>query len=367
MSKNHLFQEFEATSTEAWIDKITKELKGKPVEDLNWVINKDWTIQPFYRKDTTTSIFTGNKSTNNWAISESIIVENIKIANQQTLAALMAGVEAPCFVLQNDLSLVELKELTQGIEFEYITTQFKTKSNSLETIQTFTTLLQEQGKSVQDIVAIFHIDSTTTTTGELNDILNYFKTHPLNHFRIAYTFSSYQGISNTKKELLEIINGGKELFNIVHLKQGFAIDFINQHLCIQASVGTSFFIAIAKIRALKILWANLSKAYGGQPRLLPTFQVATAQEAYTEDQNYNMIRATTQALSAVVGGIDYLTVTPSNILTQQPDAFSYRIARNVQHLLKHESHLQKVVDPAHGSYYVEQLTSDFAEEVWKKL
>ncbi len=81
-----------------------------------------------------------------------------------------------------------------------------------------------------------------------------------------------------------------------------------------------------------------------------------------------MIRAATQALSAVIGGADRLYVLPSNAaLGEESSAFSRRIARNVQHLLQLESHTDKVIDPAAGSYYIEKLTDKLTEQAWAKF
>ncbi len=358
---DQLFQAFEASSKEDWLAKIAKELKGKPLTSLDWEIQDNWTISPFNRKDNSTNIFTANQLDNNWQISESIEVTDAKQANQQILVALMAGVEAPCFKVKSSITLEDLNILTKDIEFEYITTHFQLNSNPIDLIKTFVTLLESRQKNTSEIRAVFHIPASLKAEKYVQ-IFDYLHHHQLQQFRLAFKFSGYSNTSNTIQELTEIINGGKDILDI-----SISTDMINQHLCLDISVGTSFFVAIAKIRALKVLWANLSKAFDGTPTLLPQIHVATAKEDYTEDQNYNMIRATTQALSAVIAGIDYLTVTPSDALTQKADAFSYRIARNVQHLLKHESHLQKVVDPAHGSYYVERLTHDLMEKVWIEI
>lgn len=360
-----LFEAFEATGKEDWLAKIKKELKGKPLSALDWDIQEDWTISPFNQKEHTADIFTATQLDNNWQISEFILVDDIKKTNQQVLSALMAGVEAPCFVLSKLLTTEELITLTQGVEFKYITTQFKIEFAPLTLIKNVVAVLKNQYNTITDIRATFHI-STNLSATELTALFSYLHEHQLQHFKLAFTFSNYQNRENIINELTEIINGGKDLFGKL-CESTLSMNTINQHLCINTSVGTSFFVAIAKLRALKVLWANLSKAFGATPTLLPKFHITTAKEDYTADQNYNMIRATTQALSAVIAGVDYLTITPSDALTQAPDAFSYRIARNVQHLLKHESHLQKVVDPAYGSYYVERLTDDLTEKVWANL
>jgi methylmalonyl-CoA mutase len=132
-------------------------------------------------------------------------------------------------------------------------------------------------------------------------------------------------------------------------------------------IGRSYFLEIAKIRALKILWANLQKAWNLsiQPAYI---QAELDPQSQDDNPNKNMIRAATQAMSAVIGGADTLFVLPAD---EQKDpvgtAFSRRMARNVQHLLKLESHLDKVEDPAAGSYYIQQLTDQLCDLVWEQL
>ena len=94
-------------------------------------------------------------------------------------------------------------------------------------------------------------------------------------------------------------------------------------------------------------------------------------DVYTDDLHTNMIAATTMAMSAVLGGADRLTVLPFDTGREEqspyPQAFSRRIARNVQQLLKLESGLAEVADPAAGSYYIEQLTRQLAEKAWEEF
>ncbi|MBK9488574.1 MAG: hypothetical protein IPO07_07135 [Haliscomenobacter sp.] len=121
---------------------------------------------------------------------------------------------------------------------------------------------------------------------------------------------------------------------------------------------------IAKLRALRLLWQNVLKAYGVQTSAL---EIAAhfAPASQDEHPNTNLIRAATQAMSAVIGGANQLYVLPSNAsLHESPTPFTRRIARNVQHLLRLESHLDKVIDPAAGSYYIEKLTEELAHKAW---
>lgn len=135
---------------------------------------------------------------------------------------------------------------------------------------------------------------------------------------------------------------------------------------IRVSSGPLYFPEIAKFRALRILWKNLLEAYGLNSSI-PAFIHAetTLQNKTISDPHNNMLRATTEAMAAVTGGVDSLTIFPYDATFRTPEDFSRRIAGNVHLILKEEAHLDKTGDPSAGSYYIEKLTRDIAEKAWK--
>jgi len=146
-----------------------------------------------------------------------------------------------------------------------------------------------------------------------------------------------------------------------------ALESVTRRIAFLSGVGPSFFMEIAKFRALRVLWSRLVEAYGGTAKAGKAWvRAKTSSYGWTRyDRHVNMLRATTEAFSAVVGGVDALTVTPFDRPTGEEDEFSRRIARNVQILLREESHLDRVADPAGGSYYVEWLTDQLIERAWQ--
>jgi len=134
-------------------------------------------------------------------------------------------------------------------------------------------------------------------------------------------------------------------------------------------IGTDFFMELAKLRALRLLWSRILTASGVAPKNTGTFVHArTAQRSLTVlDPHVNLLRTTTEAMSAVLGGTDSLHVSSFDEAARMPDEFSRRIARNVQLILAHECHLDQVTDPAGGSWYVESLTRDLAKAAWAKF
>lgn len=132
------------------------------------------------------------------------------------------------------------------------------------------------------------------------------------------------------------------------------------------AIGSQFFTEIAKLRAFRMLWKMVADAYGipnDQNKVLVSAETSEFTKSVI-DPYVNMLRAGSEAFSAVVGGIDFLHVTPFDHLTVEGNAFSERIARNTQLLLKDESYIDKVMDPAGGSFYIESLTKELAEKGW---
>jgi methylmalonyl-CoA mutase len=140
---------------------------------------------------------------------------------------------------------------------------------------------------------------------------------------------------------------------------------IHFNLC----VGSDFFLEIARLRALRILWSRVLTACGVDPDVAPIMVHArTSRRTGTRlDPHVNMLRATTQAMSAVLGGVDSLHVAPFDETAAAPDEFSRRIARNVQLILAHECRFDHVADPAGGSWFVEKLTAEVAAAAWSRF
>jgi methylmalonyl-CoA mutase len=134
------------------------------------------------------------------------------------------------------------------------------------------------------------------------------------------------------------------------------------------SVSGNLFPEIAKLRAARILWARAVEAHGatGEHSGKMFLHARTSSFTKTTDDPYNnLVRNTVEAFAAIVGGCDSLYVAPFDETIGRPDAFSTRLARNQQLILREEAALDRVVDPGGGSFYLEALTQSIAEEAWK--
>jgi methylmalonyl-CoA mutase len=151
--------------------------------------------------------------------------------------------------------------------------------------------------------------------------------------------------------------------------RGVEVDEAAARVHFNLCIGSDFFTEIARLRALRVLWARILDACGGADQFTaPVIHARTSRRTGTVlDPYVNMLRATTQAMSAVLGGVDSLHVAPFDETTGPATAFSRRIARNVQLILKHECHFDHVADPAGGSWFVEKLTADLTARVWERF
>jgi methylmalonyl-CoA mutase len=151
-------------------------------------------------------------------------------------------------------------------------------------------------------------------------------------------------------------------------EKDFDIDEIASHIRFNFSVGSQYFMEIAKFRALRYLWAKIVNAYGLNDADSAKMYIHCSNSRWNKtifDPYVNMLRTTTETMSAGIAGVDAMTVLPFNSLYEKETAFSERIARNQQLILQGESYFNKVADPAAGSYYIENLTGKLIDEAWQ--
>ncbi|MEL6134526.1 MAG: methylmalonyl-CoA mutase family protein, partial [Bacteroidota bacterium] len=139
-------------------------------------------------------------------------------------------------------------------------------------------------------------------------------------------------------------------------------------VAITFTVGTHFLLEIAKIRAFRLLYAKLVQAYGIEDEQLANPFILIKTDTFYQakyDLYNNLLRTTTEAISGIIGGANAVIVQAFDEVNHPADARASRLARNIQHLLRHESYLDKVIDPAGGSYYIEQATDALGQHAWQ--
>jgi methylmalonyl-CoA mutase len=378
LSEN-LFEAFPPTSKGAWLAKIEKDLKGKPLADLQWQLEENIELAPFYHPDDEPfghAPLQGQRAGNDWEIGEYLGVNDFDQANAHALEALMGGAEALLFRLQRHLDHPEqLAQLLRGIDPAIASIHFEERYTALEPwaiFRQFADLIEQRGIAGQKIRGSIDFDPILDWSNPPIDKLAELMRHCLErlpHFRVLQINAQrfHSGPDDSSMELAYALAKGSEYLARL-TAVGLPAAAVNAQAQFAVSISKSYFVEIAKLRALRLLWANVLKAYGIEDGQGPFIVAHFAEESQDENANTNMIRASTQAMSAAIGGAELIYVLPANhALDEASTAFTRRIARNVQHILKMESRLHQVLDPGAGSYYIEKLTEKLAAQAWAKF
>ncbi len=405
--KLNLLADFPSVSAQQWMDKITADLKGADFDKkLVWKTNEGFNVMPFYRAEDIENLKTtgvvpgkfpyvrGTKADNQWFIRQDIVVENAKEANAKALDVLCKGATSLGFKLnKKDLSPEYIAALLQNIQAECVELNFTIctkRSADLATI--LTDYFKSKEYNVTKLHGSINWDGMNAMLlrgkdFEKEELVSLAKAT----FEAALGLPFYRviGVNATTlsnagaflaQELGYALAWGNEYLSAL-IEAGCEPSIVAKNIKFNFGVGGNYFIEIAKFRAAKLLWANIVDAYqvkcvkdGCQHTVEGICKCAAKMRIHAQttefnkttfDANVNMLRTQTEAMSATLGGVNSLTVTPYDSTYKKADDFSERIARNQQLLLKEECHFDKVADPAAGSYYIETLTNEIAAQAWK--
>lgn len=364
MQHNHLFEEFPPLTKAEWLAQITKDLKGRPLEALEWTSPGGFPVSPLvHAEDQAYPPTPLLSSAQGWEIGEEIQVADFSKANQEAMEALRNGAEGIRFVLDDTPDVATLEVLLTGIHLDFIGLHFRGERLSPAALLGVLHQIARQ-KNIPTHLLRGSIEFNPFS-GPLPD---WRYVSELVEFA-AREFPQFQVITLTlpiDADLSQVLLQANNCLKALS-ERGVSADTAQRFITIAVPTGSRYFWEIAKLRALKVLWINLLNAWGA-PKNYPVMEATVAQELYSDDLYTNMIRSTTMAMSAVLGGANRLFIPPYDAgreaAATYPPAFGRRIARNVQHLLKMESHLDDLVDPAAGSYYLENLSNMLAEKAW---
>ncbi len=400
--KLNLLADFPAISTKTWKEKIITDLKGADFDKkLVWRTTEGFNVQPFYRQEDLKGLKTtvsapgqfpyvrGTKENNEWAIRQNICAcKNARKANAKALEVLNKGITSLGFCLDSDkLTYRFIKTLLQDIQADAIAINFSICPCAAPKLANI--LVRYYGRMGYDFKAI---------TGSINlDPMSkmLLKGKPLTREEVAEklvaTVKAAKSLVNYRvvtvnsvllnnsgaycaQELAYALAWGVEYMNM--LTEGGIPNYLAaRNIRFNMGIGGNYFMELAKFRAARLLWAKIVEAYKA-----PVFTAALKEAAKMNvsattsrfnmtifDAYVNLLRSQTETMSAALAGVDEITVTPFDVTYEKPTDFAERIARNQQLLLKEEAHFDKVVDPAAGSYYIENLTASIAAEAWKQF
>ena len=390
-NKEKLFDQFPPVSTEEWRAKVEVDLKGADFnKKLVWRTNEGFNVQPMYRAEdikdlkTTDSLpgeypfVRGTKTNNDWYIRQEIEVCCPKAANEKATEVLGKGVTSLGFKLKEDIDAEGLKTLLAGIDLAKVEVNFDCCPNKA---------LQLAKDLVEVVKAAGAADTFSGSIGfdPFRRLLKHGKDFPKDIKALAAEI--VKAVADVKNLRVLAVNTDK-LCNAgayIYQELGYALSWGNEWLSqltdagidateaakrikFNMGISTNYFMEIAKFRAARMLWAQIVKQYEPKCDCACKMNVHATTSEFNQtifDAYVNLLRSQTESMSAALAGVDSITVTPFDKQYKNPDEFSERLARNQQLLLKEESHLDKIVDPAGGSDYVETLTMSIANEAWK--
>lgn len=400
--KLNLLADFPAISTKEWKDKIITDLKGADFDKkLVWRTPEGFNVQPFYRQEDLRGLKTtvsapgqfpyvrGTRTNNEWAIRQNICAcENVRKANKKALEVLNKGITSLGFCLNAEkLNYRYIKNLLKDIDARAININFTIcpcKAAQLADI-----LVRYYGRCGYDFKAVYgsiNVDpikgmlikgkdlSRAQIAATLAEVVNACKT--LVNYRVVGVNSVILNNSGAycAQELAYALAWGADYMTML-TEAGVPNYLAAREIRFNMGIGGNYFMEIAKFRAARLLWAKIVEAYKA-PIFTHALKEAAKMNVCAETSRFNMtifdayvnlLRSQTETMSAALAGVDEIVVTPFDVTYERPTDFAERIARNQQLLLKEEAHFDKVVDPAAGSYYLENLTNSIAAEAWKQF
>ena len=392
-SKEKLFSDFAPTTTEQWMDKVTADLKGADFEKkLVWKTNEGFKVKPFYRMEDleglkTTDALPGEfpylrgtkKDNNEWLVRQEIKVECPKEANTKALDILNKGVDSLAFrVKAKELNAEYIETLLEGICADCVELNFYTCQGHVvklaEILVAYFRKKEYDLTKLQGSIGYDFFDKMLAKGKEKGDMLATAKalieaTDALPEYRVlnvtALTLNNAG--SYIYQELGYALAWGNEYLNQL-TEAGVPAAVVARKIKFNFGISSNYFLEIAKFRAARMLWANIVASYDAEAKCAAKMRVHAETSTFNLtlfDAHVNLLRTQTEAMSAALGGVDSMTVSPFDKTYAVPDEFSERMARNQLLLLKEESHFDKVIDPAAGSYYIENLTVSIAKQAWE--
>ncbi|MBR0166216.1 MAG: methylmalonyl-CoA mutase small subunit [Prevotella sp.] len=392
-NKEKLFTEFTAPTTQEWLDKIQVDLKGADFQKrLVWRTNEGFNVQPFYRREDLSNLKTpdalpgefpfvrGNKKDNNeWYVRQNIAVEDPKEANAKALDILNKGIDSLGFRIKgSDVSAEFIETLLQDIYCEIVDLNFRTcPRHALELARIIDAYFTEKGfdkTKLSFTVGFDPIESILTKGKDMTALLadgpkivEALKDYPKAHVMTVHTETLNNAGAYIVQELGYALAWGNEYLQQL-VDAGVDVDLAARQMKFYMGVSENYFMEIAKFRAARLLWAQIVKQYEPKDDASCKMTINATTSTYNQtlfDSYVNLLRSQTEAMSAALGGVHSMVVTPFDAPYEKATDFSERIARNQQLLIKEEAHFDRIVDASAGSYYIEHLTDALAQEGWK--
>ena len=391
-NKEKLFSDFTAPSAQEWRDKIEVDLKGADYQKkMVWRTNEGFSMEPFYRKEDVDKLplvnalpgefpyVRGNKAADNaWHVRQNIKCACPKEANAKALDILGKGVDSLGFCIPADkLSAEYIEQLLDGIYVECVELNFHTcQRHSLELARLLDAYFRAKGADLTKIEGSIAFDpleklltkgaDRTALLADGKQIIEIFAEYPNFRALAVNAFKLTDAGAYSYQDLGYALAWGNEYLNSL-TELGVAPETVAGNLKFNLGINGVYFMEIAKLRAARMLWAQVVAQYTADKEAAK-MHVCAYTTTYNQtifDSYVNLLRSQTETMSAALGGVESIVVRPFDLPYETPTEFAERIARNQQLLLKDECHFDRMVDVAGGSYFIEELTAALAQQAWK--
>lgn len=352
-----LFDDFNPVSSKQWKQQIQYELKGADYnETLLWESPEGIKVKPFYHIDEFETPISVHSQAQSFRITQDIFVHDLDKSIGRALETLSRGAESIRFTIEDET--IDVEKLLAKLPLEKTAVYFHLSFLSIDFVKRIEVIAKSRNAQI-----FVQIDPISNLAKEGNwhknleadfDILNTISISCQNINFLSIDGSFYQNSgANIVQQIAYILAHTNEYFN--------RIATISKPIVLQVAVGTNYFFEIAKLRSLRLLFDLVAKEYdydlGCHILAIPTKRNKTLY-----DYNVNMLRTTTECMSAILGGADAISNLAYDALYHKDNEFGDRISRNQLLVLKHESYFDKVGNPADGSYYIENLTQQLSEK-----
>lgn len=388
-----LFSEFPPVSTPDWEKKIIQDLKGRDYnKKLIWKTNEGFEVRPYYREEDLKSLnyladihyeiaklCNKNSNGNKWLIRQDILVYDADTANRKALEILNKGITSLGFVITSKVNIDQttIEKLLNGLCLTAVELNFICESREVEFITLFADYVVKKGYNPDKIFGSINLDTVGYlikygTFGQSNDEAlekviksgKLLKTFP--HFKTITVHGTY------------FTNAGSSIVQSLAYSLAIASDYLSwlteagikvsdaaDNIKFNFAISSDYFMEIAHLRAARLLWSKIVESYDAKCSVIMDIYSETGKWNKTVYDPYvNILRSTTEAMSAALGGVSSLSIGPFDLTYEVPVDLAERIARNIQIILQEESYFDKTIDPAAGSYYIENLTDSIIKSVW---
>jgi methylmalonyl-CoA mutase len=352
---NQLFEEFNKVSSKEWKNKIQYELKGIDYnETLVWESLEGIKVRPFYHGDEDYRPLKIDTETTAFAITQRIYVFKADRAIEKTKEALQKGAEVIYFTIDNPkIDCLKFLEALPKESFYFFTFNFL----NADYVNLLSLWAAEHSYNIKILLdPVYHL----LTEG------NWYKNLDNDFNQLAQSISQSGNVSLQINNTV-FQNAGANMvqqtaYTIAHLHEYLhRLPNLSGTVYLQASVGTNYFFEIAKLRAMRMLANLITKEYNSAIDF-KIITIPTKRNKTLYDYNVNMLRTTTECMSAILGGADFVSNLAYDEIYHKENEFADRIARNQLLILKQESYFNAVNNPTEGAYYIENITLQIAEQ-----